>query len=256
MSSVFVTTSWDDGHPLDLRIAEMLSRYGMTGTFYVPICHPWRPRLSVGQLRELSSAGFEIGSHGMTHKKLVGLSQPFLTWEIAESKSQIEQILGARVRTFCYPIGGHDGRVIKEVERAGYEGGRTTRMLSTRGNFDPLKIPTTIQAYRHNARAYLKNLLRRGDPRDIAAYWTCCNAGASWVEIGKRLFDRALREGGVWHLYGHSWEIEQHGIWRELDEMLAYVGSRANVRYVTTADTLHIHEPSHAGASCLRSSAG
>src|SRR4051794_21779274 len=33
---VFITTSWDDGHPLDIRIAELLAKYDLPGTFYIP----------------------------------------------------------------------------------------------------------------------------------------------------------------------------------------------------------------------------
>ena len=29
------TTSWDDGHPSDLHVADLLERYGMKGTFYL-----------------------------------------------------------------------------------------------------------------------------------------------------------------------------------------------------------------------------
>jgi len=32
---VYVTTSWDDGHELDLRLASELAAHGMAGTFYV-----------------------------------------------------------------------------------------------------------------------------------------------------------------------------------------------------------------------------
>ena len=35
--ATYITTSWDDGHPLDLRVAELLSEYHLQGTFYVPI---------------------------------------------------------------------------------------------------------------------------------------------------------------------------------------------------------------------------
>src|SRR5688500_11915407 len=35
--AAIVTTSWDDGHPLDIRLAEMLARHGVAGTFYVPL---------------------------------------------------------------------------------------------------------------------------------------------------------------------------------------------------------------------------
>lgn len=31
---LIITTSWDDGHPLDLKIAELLDKYGINGTFY------------------------------------------------------------------------------------------------------------------------------------------------------------------------------------------------------------------------------
>jgi hypothetical protein len=29
----YITTSWDDGHPLDLRVAELLAKYGLKDTF-------------------------------------------------------------------------------------------------------------------------------------------------------------------------------------------------------------------------------
>ena len=29
MAKAVITTSWDDGHPLDLKLAEMLARYGV-----------------------------------------------------------------------------------------------------------------------------------------------------------------------------------------------------------------------------------
>ena len=28
--------SWDDGHPLDVRVAYLLAKYGLRGTFYIP----------------------------------------------------------------------------------------------------------------------------------------------------------------------------------------------------------------------------
>lgn len=54
----------------------------------------------------------------------------------------------------------------------------------------------------------------------------------SWVELAKRLFDAVLEDGGVWHLYRHSWEIETLGLWDGLRELLDYVCWRDKVRYV------------------------
>ena len=47
-----ITTSWDDGHPLDLRLAEMLARsMAWLGTFYVPKQLVSGPRWMTAQLR-------------------------------------------------------------------------------------------------------------------------------------------------------------------------------------------------------------
>ncbi|PYX98530.1 MAG: hypothetical protein DMG64_09415 [Acidobacteria bacterium] len=233
-----ITTSWDDGHPLDVRIAELLAEHGMTGTFFIPLRNQTRPRLSAGDLRSLSDSGFEIGSHGMLHRNLLAVPRSELRWEIADSKSELEQLIGRRVSLFCYPIGRHNKEIVSEVERAGYDGARTIRMLWTRVDFDRLHIPTTLQAYRHTPAAYMRNLLRRGGVSDVVDYCVSLRNCSSWVELGCRLFDRVLREGGVWHLYGHSWEIEKHDLWGELKQILEYVGGRADVRYVRTVDTL------------------
>ena len=32
---IIVTTSWDDGHKLDLKLAKLLKKYGIGGTFYI-----------------------------------------------------------------------------------------------------------------------------------------------------------------------------------------------------------------------------
>ena len=34
---ILITTSWDDGHPLDLRLAELLHKYDVPATFYIPV---------------------------------------------------------------------------------------------------------------------------------------------------------------------------------------------------------------------------
>ena len=56
-----VTTSWDDGHPLDVRLAELLSSYGVPGTFYLPLMYSKIPLLGRPQMRAIRALGMEIG---------------------------------------------------------------------------------------------------------------------------------------------------------------------------------------------------
>ena len=45
-AAAIVTTSWDDGHSTDLRVAELLAAHGLKGTFYVAFNHPNRPEIA------------------------------------------------------------------------------------------------------------------------------------------------------------------------------------------------------------------
>jgi len=60
----------------------------------------------------------------------------------------------------------------------------------------------------------------------------------NWVQLGKKLFDQVSAEGGIWHLYGHSWELEALNLWDELREMLDYVARRPGVSYLSNAQVV------------------
>ena len=64
-TTAWITTSWDDGHPLDMRLAEMLVCNKLKATFYIPRHIP-SGVMSQAQVRELSQT-FEIGGHTLDH---------------------------------------------------------------------------------------------------------------------------------------------------------------------------------------------
>jgi len=39
---------------------------------------------------------------------------------------------------------------------------------------------------------------------------------------------QGLECGGVFHLWGHSWEVQQTGQWQRLDEVLRFMGEFAS----------------------------
>ena len=235
-----VTTSWDDGDRADLKLAELLRSKGVQGTFYIPISpYNGRPALSHDDLKSLSSEGFEIGAHGFSHKLLWGLPAGELATEIKPCKPLLENILGTEVRMFCYPRGRYDAHTIRALEEAGYAGARTVRMLATQLHFSPFEMPTTLQVFPHSRVNYMKNATR-AKMRDWQALLAHRKRLGDWVELGKSLFDSVLRNGGIWHLYGHSWEIEELGLWDGLREILDYVCKRDSVVYIPNGKVLQI----------------
>ncbi len=234
-----VTTSWDDGDPRDIEVAELLHSRGLAGTFYIPMSgYLERATLTHSDLRNLSSAAFEIGAHSMSHRTLTHLNDKQLAHEVRTCKHTLEQLIGKEVPMFCYPNGRYNANVVRELKCAGYKGARTTQMLSTGAKFFPFEMPTTVQAFPHPRTGYLRDL---GRARNILGLWmftTQLSQLESWIDLGKKLFRQVLEHGGVWHLYGHSWEIEELALWRELREMLDYVSHRPGVIYLTNGELL------------------
>lgn len=214
------TTSWDDGHPLDLRIAEVLARRGFAGTFYIPAANrEGREVLDDSALRRLA-ATHEIGSHTATHRYLAGLSRLQACEEIESGKRRIEDAIGRSTPGFCYPGGHFSDRDVALVRDAGFVYARTVDNLCIDAGSDPFRMPTTIQFYDHSRSVLARNFASRGHwPSRAAALATAVGASGLVARL-VALLKLALARGQVFHLWGHSWEIEAFGGWKTLDQFL------------------------------------
>lgn len=238
---VIVTTSWDDGDPTDLKIAELLAAWGLCGTFYVPIQgHHTPKRVNGSDLRFLAEKGFEIGAHGVSHSNLTQCNPEDLAREVGYSKRYLEDELGRAVRMFAYPNGRYNHQVVLSLKEAGYSGARTTRMLARTIHFDPFQMPTSIQAYPHSRSRYLRNLGRAFSILRTTEYLLRLQQAGRWVDLAKTLFDAVLRNGGVWHLYGHSWEVDELQLWNSLKEIFSYVSMQPGVLYLSNSQVLNL----------------
>lgn len=81
---------------------------------------PRVPLMSLGQLRELSAAGHEIGSHGYSHASLRDGTREAVTRELRESREVLEQAIGVPVTSLSYPYGEAPHRYRELVPDAGY----------------------------------------------------------------------------------------------------------------------------------------
>jgi len=219
----YITTSWDDGHPLDLRVAELLAKHSLRGTFYVPMTAE-RETMTADQLRQLSTA-FEIGAHTLHHHVLTSGTDEQAWREIVCSKSWLESNTGLPCAMFCPPKGKYGSRHLEMVRKAGYVGVRSVELLSLdfpRGKAGILLLPTTIQAYPHGPFAFARNTIKRMALENL---WRLVAHGRStdWPALARSLLRQTLGSGGVFHLWGHSWELEESGQWRRLDEALRFM---------------------------------
>lgn len=219
-TQLFITTSWDDGHPLDLRVAELLDKYGLPATFYLPLVSK-NPLLAHSQIREICKR-YEIGAHTVTHCDLSRADDRVARDEIAGCKEQLEQIIGAPCTAFCFPYGRFRRKHIKYVLEAGYQTARTTELMSTgvpRVLDGVAILATTAQAVPSAFGVYERNALKR---LRFANLLRCLRYGTSdWVKITETLLTRMLKNGGVFHLWGHSWEVSERVQWANLERAFA-----------------------------------
>lgn len=235
MKPFWITTSWDDGHALDQRIADYLTAFHLTGTFYVARDYQ-ADRLSEPQIAALA-AQHEIGAHTISHPDLTTLNTSTLQWELSESRRWLESIVHTPVTSFCYPRGHYNDTVRQAVAAAGYEMARTTEAYRLEQPSDRFCVPTTIHVYPFPLRP-VNSLRARTEPirRSIpAALRLKLPIGVlrNWSSLALSLLDRAAELGGVWHLWGHSWEIERYQMWSELERVLSIAATYPQARAVT-----------------------
>lgn len=228
-----ITTSWDDGHPLDERLHDLLSKHGIAATYYVPTSC-FKPVMDGAALRRLVAAGAEIGGHTTTHRLLTTLDTPTALAEIRDNRIHLEQILGTAVPTFCYPGGYFSRRLMRVARAAGYARARTTMGLRTDRGHDPYAIPVTVQAFPHGRAVHLRHAVKEANVSGIGS-WLRLGAPSTVVDVATRAVQRIERDGGVFHLWGHSWELDECGLWPLLDQVLAVIAKRPGVRYLTNA---------------------
>ena len=66
---MIITTSWDDGSLSDMRLAELLIKYHIPATFYLPIDNIERRCLGRAEISSLAR-DFDIGCHTYHHTDL------------------------------------------------------------------------------------------------------------------------------------------------------------------------------------------
>ena len=84
------------------------------------------PLMNWAEAQQLLVAGFDVGSHTISHPALPELSSAGAVEEIRGSKQEIESKLGVAIRYFAYPYGRFDRRIRDLVSEAGYEGACST----------------------------------------------------------------------------------------------------------------------------------
>ncbi|MDE0890184.1 MAG: polysaccharide deacetylase family protein [Phycisphaerales bacterium] len=130
--------TFDDGNQSDLEIAvpELLKR-DLRAVFFIPAGKIGEETfLTCEGLKEMVSAGMQIGSHGWSHRAWRSLDPSIRRQEFEESKNRLEQIIQRPVDLAACPFGDYNRSVFRHLRSAGYRAAYTSdRGIAIEGQF-------------------------------------------------------------------------------------------------------------------------
>jgi peptidoglycan-N-acetylglucosamine deacetylase len=225
MRDRFVTISIDDGAMTDFRTAELLSKYGLQATFYIPEKNPERPVMPLSQIRELSQH-FEIGAHTLNHVTLTSLPASEAWVEISGSKQWLEDTIGKPAASFCYPRGKFNGSTHSLVKKAGFLGARTCFFNLHEFPRNPFLWGVSTHAYSHSKAIQLRHAAWERNFAGLINFVRTYNGATDWQQHFLYGMDHVEQYGGIAHLYLHSWEIDELDQWDRLEAVFAAISRR------------------------------
>ncbi len=150
-----VVLTFDDGFSdFESVVMPILLAHRFPATLYVPTAYvgrtaSWlrdcdedqRPILSWCALRDVASAGIEVGSHSHTHPQLDRVPPPVVRDEVQRSRELLEDNLGRPVQGFAYPFGYWQRQVRSSVDAAAYSYACAVGESAAAASADILALP-------------------------------------------------------------------------------------------------------------------
>lgn len=116
-----IILTFDDGsESVYTNALPIMQKFNFTGTAYLVLNYVGGVGfMNVKEVQELYAAGWEIGSHSLSHRDLTTIPDD-QEKEIVESRWKLQDYAGVPILTFAYPFGAYDVDSLYYVRYAGY----------------------------------------------------------------------------------------------------------------------------------------
>lgn len=200
--------SIDDGHPSDLKIAEIFLKYNVKAIFYIPIKNIEGKQVLAEKDIKFLSENFEIGAHTYNHRDLTTLPRKEWEKEIIDGKESLESIIGREITSFAPPRGKYNADIVEFCyNKVGFKSFRSARLFNANpSNRNDWIWNPNLHIYPHLKIVDILHCIKTGDKTSLRKRIALLRY--SHMEM-TRLLSRELDEI---HLWGHGWELEEKNI--------------------------------------------
>lgn len=221
------TLSYDDGITQDLRLIELLNKYGLKCTFNLNsellgkrgilkregqrIAHYKFHPEDVKSVYE----GHEVAVHTLTHPRLPELEDAEVIRQVEQDRLKLSELVGYEVVGMAYPCGGvnNDDRVAALIREN--TGVKYSRTITTTESFEPQS-----NLFRFDPTEYHLNFDRM-------------------MELGKAFVELKPTTPQIFYLWGHSYEMDYHpDYWNRLEAFFRLIAHREDIFYGTNKEVL------------------
>ena len=223
-----ITFSFDDGVTQDIRLIEIMNKYGLKGTFNLNSsllgikrdlkCNERIVSHNKVYPKDVKSIyeGHEVAVHTLSHPKLIEIEDDdTVIYQVEKDRLALSELCGYEVIGMAYPCGGknNDDRVAEIIKNN--TGVKYSRTITSNYSFAP------------------QNNLFRFDP------------SVYYVEIDK-MFDLAERfieldadSEQIFYIWGHSYEMDAGYIsWERFEEFCKLISGRKDIFYGTNKEVI------------------
>lgn len=222
-----VTFSYDDGVTQDIRLIELLNKYGLKCTFNLNselLSQKGMLNRSGGRIAhyklhadDVKSVyeGHEVAVHTLTHPNLTRCEDAEVIRQVETDRRNLSQLVGYEVVGMAYPCGGvnNDDRVARLIREN--TGIRYSRTITQSGSFD------------------LQENLFRFDPTVYHLEFE------KMMELGRAFVELKPETPKIFYIWGHSYEMDYGSdYWVKLEDFFRLISNKDDIFYGTNREVL------------------
>lgn len=222
-----ITFSYDDGVTQDIRLIELLNKYGLKCTFNlnsellfhndIHIWHNQRISNYTIHPEDVKSVyeGHEIAVHTLTHPNLTQCDDREVIRQVETDRQNLSELAGYEVVGMAYPCGGvnNDDRVADIIKKN--TGIKYSRTITSTDSFDVQE-----NLFRFNPTVFHLNFEKM-------------------MSLGQEFIELKTDTPKVFYIWGHSYEMD-YGMdhWAKLEEFFKLISNRDDIFYGTNKEVL------------------
>ena len=223
-----ITFSFDDGVTQDVRLIEILNKYGLKGTFNLnssllgikrdlkcndrTVSHN---KVCPKDVRGIYD-GHEVAVHTLSHPKLIEIEDDdTVIYQVEKDRLALSELCGYEVVGMAYPCGGenNDDRVAAIIKNN--TGVKYSRTITSNYSFEPQD-----NLYRFNPSVHYA----RED---------------KMFELAERFLSLETDRPQIFYIWGHSYEMDAECIsWERFEEFCKMISGKSDIFYGTNKEVI------------------